>query len=136
MGFEVRELNENDYEDILVKWWKDWGFTPPSKEFLPENGAGGIMIMDDGIDVCAGFIYLTNSSVSWVDWIISDKGYRRNPKRREALSLLILTLTNICKNIGNKYVYALIKNDALINLYEDLGYTKADTHTKELIKTF
>ena len=63
MEFTVRELNETDYESILVKWWKDWRWTPPPKDFLPDNAKGGFIVYDKDIPVCAGYIYVTNSKV-------------------------------------------------------------------------
>jgi hypothetical protein len=134
MEFNIRPLGETDYEDILVGWWKDWKWTPPLKDFLPSDGKGGVMVLDNDIPVCAGFVYMTNSKVAWVDWIISNKEYKKKPQRKEALDLLITTLTNICKDTGNKYCYALIKNKSLIKTYETLGYTSADSYTQEMIK--
>jgi hypothetical protein len=134
MEFNIRPLGETDYEDILVGWWKDWKWTPPPKDFLPSDGKGGVMVLDNDIPVCAGFVYMTNSKVAWVDWIISNKEYKKKPQRKEALDLLITTLTNICKDTGNKYCYALIKNKSLIKTYETLGYTSADNYTQEMIK--
>ena len=55
MQLSIEPLQEGDYEDILCKWWKDWRWTPPSKDFLPENGTGGFMVFDSGTPVCAGF---------------------------------------------------------------------------------
>lgn len=134
MTFNIRPLLETDYDSILKGWWHDWGWTPPEKDFLPDNGKGGIIVLDGEIPICAGFVYVTNSKVAWVDWIVSSKEYKKKPHRKEAISLLIDTLTNICKNNGNKYVYALIKNNSLINTYEKLGYIKGDTYTNEMIK--
>ena len=134
MEFVIRTLNESDYDSILVGWWKDWGWESPKKDFLPDNGKGGIIILDGDVPVCAGFIYTTNSKVAWVDWIISNKNYREKPKRSHAISLLIETLTNICTNTGHKYSYALIKSRSLIETYEKLGYVKADGYTGEMIK--
>jgi hypothetical protein len=134
MEFNIRPLGETDYEDILVGWWKDWKWTPPPKDFLPSDGKGGVMVLDNDIPVCAGFVYMTNSKVAWVDWIISNREYKKKPQRKEALDLLITTLTNICKDTGNKYCYALIKNKSLIKTYETLGYTSADSYTQEMIK--
>jgi len=71
--------------------------------------------------------------VAWVDWIISNKQYR-DDDRKEAISLLVDTLTNICKNTGHKYSYALIKHQSLIETYENLGYIKGDGYTGEMIK--
>ena len=134
MKLTIRQLNDTDYESILLDWWNQWGWTPPKKDFLPDEGKGGYIIYDGDIPVCAGFIYVTNSKVSWVDWIISNKEYRIKPKRKEAISLLIETLTNVCKMSGSKYIYALIKSNNLIQTYENLGYIKGDSYTSEMIK--
>jgi hypothetical protein len=132
MELTIRQLNENDYQETLVKWWEDWGWTAPEKDFLPDNGMGGYIVYDGDIPVCAGFIYVTNSRVAWVDWIISNKEYKE--KRREAITMLIDTLTNLSKMSGSKYAYALIKNESLIKTYESLGYVKGDSYTSEMIK--
>jgi hypothetical protein len=134
MEFNIKPLGETDYEDILVGWWKDWKWTPPPKDFLPSDGKGGVMVLDNDIPVCAGFVYMTNSKVAWVDWIISNKEYKKKPQRQQALSLLIKTLTDTCKNSGNKFCYALLKNKSLTKTYEDLGYIAADSYSQEMIK--
>jgi len=134
MELTIRQLNDNDYQDILVNWWTEWGWTAPEKDFLPDNGMGGYIVYDGEIPICAGFIYVTNSRVAWVDWIISNKQYREKGKRKEAISMLIESLTNISKMSGSKYAYALIKNNSLIQTYENLGYTKGDSYTSEMIK--
>jgi hypothetical protein len=132
MELTIRQLNDNDYQDILVDWWKQWGWTAPEKDFLPDNGMGGYIVYDADIPVCAGFVYVTNSRVAWVDWIISNKEYKG--KRREAITMLVDTLTNLSRMSGSKYAYALIKNDSLIKTYESLGYVKGDSYTSEMIK--
>ena len=43
MEFNIKELNPSDYEDVLVGWWKDWDWQPPPKDFLPNDGVGGLM---------------------------------------------------------------------------------------------
>lgn len=134
MNFNIRKLNSTDYDEILVKWWNDWGWQPAQKDFLPENGEGGIIIYDGDTPICAGFMYITNSKVSWVDWIISNKDYRKKPNRKYAIELLIEKLTEMCKYSGAKYIYALIKHDGLIESYEKHGYIQGDSYTKEMIK--
>ena len=132
MKFTTRPLNSEDYESILVGWWKAWGWDAPLRDFLPQNGEGGIMVMDGDIPVCAGFIYNTNSKVAWVDWIISNKDYKES--RSEAIVLLVETLTSIAKNLDNNYAYALIKHKGLIKTYESLGYMQAENYNTEMIK--
>ena len=70
MKFNARKLNDKDY-DCLVNWWKWWRWTPIPKNFLPDNGTGGIMIQKENIPIVAGFIYYTNSDAvvvvrSWI----------------------------------------------------------------------
>lgn len=130
-ALNIRQLNNSDYEDILVNWWKDWGWEVPARDFLPNSG---LIVYDADIPVCAGFIYITNSSVAWVDWIISSKTYNTKPTRREAIKLLIFELTELCKKNGYKYTYALIKHPSLIEVYEGCGYVKGDNYTTEMIK--
>ena len=134
MALKIRELNDSDYEDILVGWWKDWGWQPRQKDFLPDDGKGGIIVYDDDVPICAGYMYLTNSRVGWVDWIISNRNYTNKELRKDALELLVSRLTDICGVAGCKYVYALIKNQSLINTYVNLGYIKGDSYTSEMIK--
>ena len=134
MELYIRELNESDYDDILVGWWKQWKWEPPQRDFLPNDGKGGIIVYDKETPVCAGFMYLTNSKVAWVDWIISNKEYNKKPQRKDAIKLLVSSLTDICKKTGSKYSYALIKNQSLIGIYEELGYLKGDSYTAEMIK--
>jgi hypothetical protein len=130
----IRALRTNDYEDILVGWWRQWEWRPPMRDFLPDSGEGGIMVIDGDVPVCAGFMYLTNSKVAWVDWIISNKEYTDRDKRKRAIKLLVNSLTDICKSSGAKYAYALIKNESLIKTYEDIGYLKGDSYSHEMIK--
>ena len=78
MIFDIRPLEVGDYETILMEWWKDWGWTPPPKDFLPQEGTGGMMVLDpDGTPICAGFIYITNSKVCLIEFIVSNKKYRK-----------------------------------------------------------
>jgi RimJ/RimL family protein N-acetyltransferase len=134
MKFTIEPLQEGDYENTLCQWWIDWRWDPPSKEFLPEEGTGGFMVYDDGVPVCAGFMYRTNSKVVWCDWIISNFGYKNRQGRKEAIELLINTIVELAGESGNKFVYALIKNKPLINTYKKLGFTEASSYTTEMIK--
>jgi hypothetical protein len=134
MGLNVRPLEIGDYENILVGWWQDWGFSVPPKEFLPVDALCGMIVYDDDTPVCAGFIYFTNASVAWIDWVISNKQYRKKPHRSEAINKLVDSLTDVAKYSGFKFAYALIKNDKLVSRYEKLGYTKGGSYTEEMIK--
>ncbi len=128
-----RPLLPSDYDEILVKWWENWKWEAPVRDFLPENGTGGLMIMDGEEPVCAGFIYITNSKVAWCDWIISSDTYRKE-SRKKAIEMLVEELADICRNTGYRYSYALIRSEPLIETYKNLDYTQAETYTTEMIK--
>ena len=134
MEFNIKELTPSDYENVLVRWWKEWGWQPPPIDFLPDEGRGGLMILHEEKPICAGFMYMTNSKVSWVDWIISDKKIEDTKLKHEAVKFLIAVLTNICQDNGSKYIYALLRHEGLSKTYEELGYIKGDSYTHEMIK--
>ena len=112
MEFKLRMLEYRDYDNILVKWWKDWRWVAPPREMLPEDGTGGLMVTKGGKDICAGFIYFTNSKTAWSEWIISDFFYREED-RDEALVFLINALTETGRAKGMKFVFTIVKNDNL-----------------------
>lgn len=130
----VRKLVETDYDEILTGWWKDWKWTPPEREMLPENGTGGFIIFDEDIPVCAGFLYNTNSNIAWVEFVVSNFNYKDRKKRKWAFTLLLSYLENLSTSIGKKYLYSILKSDSLIKTYEQLGYVKGDNKYQEMIK--
>ena len=133
MEFNIRALNSSDYDKVLVGWWKDWGWkTAPAKDFLPENGEGGLMVMLGNKPVCAAFIYLSsNADVAWIEWVVSDKNIKEN--RNEALNYLIEALILYCKELDMKYVFSNNNNQHLIKKFLNLGFIKG-SQTTELIK--
>jgi hypothetical protein len=131
---EFRMLNESDY-DTFCSWWKDWRWTPPSADSLPENGLGGVMVLSNGVEVCGGFVYLTNSKTAWIEFIVSDFKYREKD-RQEAILYLINVLIELVKDSGDyKYIYTSLKNESLINTYASCGFVKGSTRCTEMIKT-
>jgi hypothetical protein len=130
----VRSLIPEDYSENLVKWWNDWRWTPPPQEFLPYNGLGGFMVCDEDYPVVAGFLYTTNSSVAWIEFIVSNIEYRHKKNRKEAIRLLIVTLEELAKINGKKYIYSSLKSEPLINSYMDCGFVKGSSNTQEMIK--
>ena len=134
MQLNIIPLKETDYENILCGWWRDWRWSPPLKDFLPDNGKGGFIVYDGDIPVCAGFMYTTNSKAIWCDWIISNINYKDRVKRKEALELLIKTISNKAELLGMKYIYALIKNKPLIDTYKKVGFIAASSYNQEMIK--
>lgn len=131
--FSVRMLTEEDYP-VLCRWWSWFRFPAPPQDCLPGNGTGGIMVMKDGVNICAGFIYFTNSKLSWIEFVVSNNEYREN-NRAEALQFLINELTGIAQRQGYKAVFSSVKNQNLINHFDTCGFTQNKNST-EVIKVF
>jgi hypothetical protein len=130
---EVRFLNDDDYK-TLSSWWKDWRWMPPPIDMLPQNGKGGIMVYKDGIEICAGFVYFTNSKAAWIEFIVSNFHYRGDD-RHEALEFLINSLIEIIKQTGDfKYIYTSLKSKSLIDRYSNCGFQKGDSNCQEMIR--
>lgn len=131
MEFSIRYLNENDY-DLLCKWWEAWGWTIPPRDFLPENGCGGLMVEKDGVPIIAGFIYFTNSAVAWSEFIISDFNFKNKKDRKKSKEILIFELCELAKSKGSKYVYSVVKNQFLKKDYQDAGFTNGSVKVDEM----
>lgn len=117
-----RKLQESDWE-TLQKWWDYWpGVKTPPRDFLPDNGTGGIMIEKNGMPIIAGFIYETNSCGAMVEWIISNPNYRGKKKRDEALEALIVSIEAIVESLGYKIMFTMISNKKIINLRKKFGW--------------
>tara|TARA_R100000988_G_C3926856_1_gene129476 strand:- start:111 stop:515 length:405 start_codon:yes stop_codon:yes gene_type:complete len=132
MKFNARKLTDNDYE-LLVSWWKWWRWTPIPKNFLPDNGTGGIMIEKDNIPVIAGFIYYTNSDAVVVEWIISNPEYK-NKDRKQAVEVLLNTIEAVCKEQNKQYMFSIGRSKQLIDTHKKLGWVVDDKPSYEIVK--
>lgn len=129
---DVRLVTKEVYDDILCKWWKDWRWTPPPFDMLPNTG---IIIYKNDIPVCAGFIYYTNSKAAWVEYIVSNFNYREFD-RDNLIELVINTLGELAKDNGFNYLYTSLNNKHLINKYINCGWMKGSSECQEMIKVW
>ena len=129
----TRRLIDTDW-DTLCEWWKDWPkWQAPVKDFLPENGKGGLIVEKNNKPIVAGFIYLTNSKTALLEWIVSNPKYRETD-REEAIELLISDAEALIKSLGYKYVFAVMQHNKLIATHEKLGWKKDNKPSHELTK--
>ena len=135
MEFNIRRLVEGDYENTLVDWWKSWGWEVIPKDFLPENGTGGLMVSKGDVDICAGFIYLTNSKVALTEFVVSNKEYKEKD-RSDAIQLLIDGIVMLAEERGYKYAHVILKNKSLLNKYKKSGYLVSDDNVTEMLKVW
>lgn len=131
---EHRLLTTEDYPE-LVKFWKDNRFSPIPQSALPNNGTGGLMVYQGDINICAGFIYNTNSSLCWLEFITSNFEVKDKKLRREALNYLILQLCESAKMMGKTAIFTSVKNHGLIQRFNDCGFEIGSNNTMEMIKS-
>ncbi len=133
MELKARQLKDSDWE-TLTAWWDSWPeWVSPSKDFLPDNGTGGLMIQKNNKPIVAGFLYFTNSKSVLLEWIISDPNYK-DTDRQEAVELLIKTAEKVCKDAGKKYMFSIGRNKNLIKLHEKIGWNVDKKASYEIVK--
>ena len=132
MELKVRALQESDW-DTLQEWWTKWNWPEMNKDLLPLNGTGGLIVCKGDIPIAAGFLYLTNSKVTILDWIISNPKYKELD-RKEALVLLVDSFEEIAKVNGYNIIFSFTRNKNLIDIHKDLGYTVDQNPSYEIIK--
>lgn len=134
MKFNWTPTTPRDYKTIC-DWGKFWRFPIPPSNFLPDNGLGGIMVIgEDGKELCCGFLYETNSSACWMEYIISNPEIKDKVARKESIEYLVSTITEIARNRGYEYVFTVVKNENLINKYLSCGFVKGTQNSTEMIK--
>lgn len=132
MELKFLPLDENDY-DVLCEYWKQWNFPAPPKKCLPNNAQGGIKIInDEGVIICAGFLYESNSAVAWIEFIISNPNIKDRELRHRSLVELISFLTVEAEEKGFSAVVSSLNNQSLIEKFVEVGYTKSTLPSTEV----
>lgn len=132
MELKARALEESDW-NVMPQWWKWWRWPEVSRDTLPLNGLGGIMVYKNDTPIAAGFLYLSNSKVAWLDWIVSNPEYK-DKDRKQALELLINTLEEVAKQQGYSVIITITKSKHLIDTHKKMGYTVDANPSYEISK--
>ena len=90
---------QKDYE-TLCEWWDDWGLTKHHPDALSETG---IIISKDGVDICVGFIYSTDSYIAWFEFITMNKKTTKQ-QREGALEKLFEIMVEKAKAMSFKLI--------------------------------
>jgi hypothetical protein len=136
MNLTINAIEEKDYEKF-VEWGIFFKFPFPPKNMLPSNALGGLKITnEEGIDICCGYLYETNSDIAWLEWIFSNPNIKDKELRKKALTELIYYLTLHAEQKGFKAVFSSIKEVGLIEKYKKNGYSESKLNSKEMIINF
>jgi hypothetical protein len=129
--FSVRWTEESDYTELCA-WWKAFRFPAPQQMMLPDMGASGFMVSKDGVNICAGFLYYTNSAFALFEYVVSNFEYK-SKDRTDALKLLYKTAEIQATREGCKLLFSTVKNPHLIKNMKEFGWTEGSA-TVEMIK--
>ena len=91
------------------------------------------MIEKNNIPIVSGFVYISNSEMAMLEWVVSNPEYREKD-RKEAIELLINCVEHNCRKMGFKHLLTLCRNKHLIETHEKLGWHVNKEPSYELIK--
>ena len=131
-GVIFRPLEKGDYKTIC-KWWTWWWKRVLPKDFLPDNGKSGFMVEKNNIPVACGFLYITNSKVAFLGWVVSNPEYK-DKDRRTLIELLINNIEESSRQMDYKYMFTVCSNKYLIETHKNLGWKSTQLPSHELIK--
>lgn len=111
----LRRVTSKDFP-VIVHWYRKRQLTPPDPRALSDAG----FIADGRV---AGWLYLTNSNIAFIDGIISDPNTSAS-LRRESLSKLVGCLIDFAVHLGYTQVIGLTKHPGIQDLGKRYGFKK------------
>lgn len=114
-NISVRMFADSDYP-MLCTWWAKWNFPIPALDVLPSTG----YIVDESAAV---FIYLTNSPVAWMEWLVSDPECDKE-LRSAAVDVAIDHAICQAKLTGSKVFFTTSNRPAVSSRLEQHGFVK------------
>lgn len=120
--------HEDHYEEIC-RWWCFHDWTPIPRSHLSTIG---FVVLIDNTLASAGWLYLTNSAFSWMEFIIANPDVRKEA-RSYALSALIDEIKTASKARGFKSIYMSAENNSLIERLKRHGFEVSEKGMTNLI---
>lgn len=105
-------------------------FPPIPQNALPDDG---IMVYEDTQLIAAGFLYTTNSSLCWLEWVTTNPTASPEARNR-ALNMLLEKLSQRAKALGFTHIFSSLQDKGLINRYQKAGFNCTDTNMTNVIK--
>jgi hypothetical protein len=111
-------INEDDYL-VVCNMMSEWGMPQIHRRMLSEYGA---IISRNGVDICSGWLYQSDSKIAWIEWVIMSK---KAPKelRKGAIEFMYNILFETAKKLHYEVIMCAVKNNFLIEtLTNKLGF--------------
>ena len=132
-AFTTKEFADDDYKDY-IKWYshlKRARGDYPERQMLSDDG---LIITYNGVKVVAGFLYVTNSNIAMIEFVIANPKAKRDI-RKKALNILLTHLESIAIHKCYDIMLILTNNTFYGNtLTEGFNYLRGDTPHFEYVK--
>jgi len=125
----IREFKETDY-DLLSKWWEARGVFGASLDMLPPSG---FVYLDGGEPIAMVFLYITNSSVGFVEWLTTSPN-RDLLTARTACDRLEQHLETIAFNFEIKHLLGWVRQGGMEKEAVRNGYHLGDHQVTHIYK--
>ena len=121
----IRKIELKDYE-YIDKWWIEQGYDAVSKEILPMQGLGGLIVEKEK-PIAAAYLYLTNSKMGYIDNLISDPKYV-SKDRFDVIAKLMVACEKMAEDVGCLDIWAITNNKGILKRCKKLGYNVTKTN--------
>ena len=128
MKYAEFEETEKVYARICG-WWKEWGWSEVPVAFLPERA---IVAYSDGEPVYVGFLVVTDTAMSLLEWIVCDRHASVSAKR-DCLRLIVDKAKEENRRLGKLGILTMTNNQGLGNSLRKCGYQLTDENVKHYL---
>lgn len=115
---EIRCYSDEDYPQI-AEWYEGHGMLPVHKDLI---STFGLIACQGGLDLACGWIYLSNSKVATIEWLVSNP-YAEAALRGVAIKQLIIFGLKEIIAMDRRFVFTPVEHQSLLRWYKRLGFT-------------
>lgn len=128
---KIREFKPFLDYALVCSWWKAHNWPVVPLPALPTNGF--VAINDDGERLCAGWLYLTDSALSALEWMVSDPNSGAE-ERDAALDILITTLKARADEVGKPVIFSSVAHPKLRERLAKHGFNITDNGVTNMLR--
>ena len=130
-NFILKEFKAEEHFETVASWWKFWRWNAhPTPAVLSDIG---YIVEKDGLDLCAGWLFTTNSVIGSMEYIIGNPFVDKDV-RSDALDFLIECLFQRNLKEGKLVFMTNIKNESLAKRLVKLGFLEGDQNIKQFVR--
>lgn len=126
---KIRLIDWDKDLDTIQQWWKNSGVDELDIGMLSDVG---LMAYEGDKDICAAWLFETNSDMCMIGWFVSGRNNKKQIDR--GLKLLIEKGEAICRDAGFRLITTYSQNKSMIKRLKNLNYIYGDKDIIQLIK--